>query len=72
MGDEYTTSHGYTVANEVVNLETNLYRAADAKLVWSALSESWLSETGDPGSEIVPFIDQLVYGLANSKVIVKK
>ena len=71
VGYAYTTSPGYTVANEVVNLETNLYRASDAKLVWSALSESWLSETGDPGPEIAPFIDQLVYGLASSKVIVK-
>jgi hypothetical protein len=71
MGYAYTSSPGYTVQNQVVSLETNLYRVTDAKLVWSALSESWLGETANPGNEIKPFIQQLVYGLSASKVVTK-
>lgn len=71
VGYSYVSTPGYTVQNQVVNLETNLYRASDAKLVWSALSESWLEQTGNPSGEIRPFVDQLVYGLANSKVVTK-
>jgi hypothetical protein len=68
----YTSSPGYTVQNEVINLETNLYRVSDAKLVWSALSESWLEQQYDnPGKEIKPFVDQLVYALVKNKVIKK-
>jgi hypothetical protein len=69
MGYAYTSSPGYTVQNEVVNLETNLYRVADAKLVWSALSESWLEQSGNPGGEIKPFVNQLVASLSSSKVV---
>jgi hypothetical protein len=71
VGYSYVSSPGYTVQNMVVNLETNLYRTADSKLVWSALSESWLEQTGSPGGEIKPFVTQLVYGLENSKVVGK-
>ena len=70
-GYSYTTSPGYTVQNQVVNLETNLYRVADGKLLWSALSQSWLEQAADPSTEIRPFVQQLVYGLENSKVITK-
>lgn len=70
-GYSYTTSPGYTVQNQVVNLETNLYRVADGKLLWSALSQSWLEQAADPSTEIRPFVQQLVYGLENSKVIAK-
>jgi hypothetical protein len=71
MGYVYTSSPGYTVQNEVVNLETNLYRVNDAKLIWSALSESWLEQSGNPGGEIKPFVNQLVSSLASSKVVVR-
>ena len=65
------TSPGYTVDNEVIHLETNLYRTSDAKLVWAALSESWLEQAADKSSEITPFVQSLVQGLAESKVVVK-
>jgi len=65
------TSPGYTVENEVIHLETNLYRTADAKLVWAALSESWLEQAADKSSEINPYVQVLVQGLAESKVVVK-
>ena len=71
MGYAYQSSPGYTVQNEVVNLETNLYRVSDAKLVYSALSESWLEASGDPGNEIKPFVNQLVSSLASSKIVAK-
>jgi len=71
-GYAYTSSPGYTVQNEVLNIETNLYRVNDAKLVWSALSQSWLSDTATPGTEIRPFVEQLVYGLRDSKIVAKK
>lgn len=71
MGYAYTSSPGYTVQNQVLHVETNLYRVSDAKLVWSALSESWLEQGSNPGGEINPFVQQLVYGLANSKVVTK-
>jgi hypothetical protein len=70
-GYSYVTSPGYTVQNEVVNLETNLYRLTDARMVWSALSESWIEQTTSRGSEIQPFVTQLVYGLTNSKIVAK-
>ena len=71
-GYAYTSSPGYTVQNEVVNLETNLYRFSDGKLAWSALSQSWLEQAADPGTEIKPFVQQLMYSLESSKVITKQ
>jgi len=71
MGYSYMMEPGYTVENEVVNLETNLYRVADAKLIWSAVSESWLEQTIDRGSEIQPFVSSLIDGLARSNIVVK-
>ena len=70
-GYAYQSSPGYTVENQVINLETNLYRISDAKLVWSALSQSWLDQATDPMSEIAPFVQQLVYSLESSKVVTK-
>ncbi len=70
-GYAYTTMPGYTVENQVINLETTLYRVADGKLVWSALSQSWLEQAPDPGREIRPFVDQLVMGLTSSKIVGK-
>jgi hypothetical protein len=67
----YMSTPGYTVQNEVLNIETNLYRVSDAKLVWSALSQSWLEQSASPGNEIQPFVSQLVYGLSKSKVVTK-
>jgi hypothetical protein len=65
------TSPGYTVENEVIHLETNLYRTADSKLVWAAMSESWLEQAADKSSEIQPYVQLLVGGLAQSKVVTK-
>jgi hypothetical protein len=65
------TSPGYTVENEVIHVETNLYREADSKLVWAALSESWLEQASDKASEIQPYVNILVERLVQSKVVGK-
>ncbi len=65
------TSPGYTVENQVIHVETNLYRASDSKLVWAALSESWLEQAADKSSEIQPYVQVLVAGLAESKVVTR-
>jgi hypothetical protein len=63
------TSPGYTVENEVIYLETNLYRTNDSRLVWAALSESWLEQASDKSSEIQPYVNLLVERLVGSKVV---
>jgi len=63
------TSPGYTVENEVIYLETNLYRENDSRLVWAALSESWLEQASDKSTEIQPYVNLLVERLVGSKVV---
>ena len=63
------TSPGYTVENEVIYLETNLYREKDSRLVWAALSESWLEQASDKSTEIQPYVNLLVERLVGSKVV---
>jgi hypothetical protein len=72
MGYSYVSSPGYTVQSQVVNLETNLYRVSDGKLVWSGLSQTWLMEGDNPANEIDPFIGQIVSAMDASKVITKR
>ena len=52
----YAASPGYTVENQVVNFETNLYRVSDGRLVWSALSRERLELSEAPGERIDPFV----------------
>lgn len=37
---DYIYNPGYTVTNETVRIETNLYNAHDSSLIWSGISES--------------------------------
>jgi hypothetical protein len=71
MGYSYSSSPGYTVQNQVINVECNLYRHADSKLVWSPLSQSWLEQADDPSREIDPYVAQVVYSLSSTKIITK-
>ena len=71
LGYSYATTPGYTVTNQVVHLETALYRVADGQLVWSALSEEWLGQTEIPGSEIEPLVRQLIRALRDSKIVAR-
>lgn len=68
-GYAYASTPGYTVENQVVSLETALYRVADDQLVWSALSQEWLGQADLPGSEIDPLVRQLIRALVDSKVV---
>lgn len=70
-GYTYVTTPGYTVENQVVYFETNLYRLSDGKLVWSALSREWLGQSGTPADEIDPFVGQLVDALVESTIVTK-
>lgn len=51
-------SPGYTVKNEVVIMETNLYEAGSEKLVWSALSETFVHD--DSNKLIKSFVQVMI------------
>jgi len=72
LGYSYAGAPGYTVENQVVNFETNLYRVADGQLVWSALSQEWLGLSETPGTEVVPFVRQLVSALLDSRIVARR
>ncbi len=71
LGYSYLGTPGYTVENQVVNFETNLYRVSDGQLVWSALSQEWLAQSDTPGTEVDPFVRQLVSALLSSRIVAK-
>ena len=60
----YSRSHGivhspgYTLSNEVVIVETNLFDAGSEKLVWSALSETFVE--GDSDKLIRSFVEVMI------------
>lgn len=72
QGYAYVTTPGYTVENQVVNMETNLYRVSDGQLVWSALSRSWLQPSETPADEIDPIVRQVTRALSKSNVVARK
>jgi hypothetical protein len=59
----YTTmvSPGYVTEELVVSLETNLYEAATEKLIWTGLTETWIS--GSPSANVEAVIKKVVYEL---------
>lgn len=69
LGYAYARTPGYTVANQQVSVETNLYRQADGRLVWSGLSRQSLSMSDVPGAEITPVVRELVAELTGSGVV---
>jgi hypothetical protein len=58
---------GYTVKNEVMIVETNLYEAASEKLVWSAISET-LGE-GNSNTVIRSFIKVMIENLSKENLL---
>lgn len=70
LGYAYAASPGYTVSNQRVSVESNLYQQRDGRLVWSGLSREWLSQGDPPGAEIAPMARQLAAELARSAVVV--
>jgi len=61
---------GYTVTNQVVTLETNLYymsRPENDAIVWSGTSETWRGES--PTSNVNSVITTLVYNMRNKNIL---
>ena len=58
---------GYTVKNEIVVLETNLYDAKNAELIWSALSET--IKEGNEERVIKNFIKLIIKNLSATNLI---
>ena len=63
----YVTSPGYTVESQVVNLETSVYETKADRLVWSALSETFLE--GSSQSLVRSLIKLLVANLAKAGLV---
>lgn len=61
------TRPGYTVENEIVSLETNLYEARTDKLIWSALSDTFAES--DKDDYIRSFISVIMKRLADDKIL---
>jgi hypothetical protein len=68
VGYTTMTSPGYVTASQVVSLETNLYRASDEKLLWTGLTETWVSDY--PLQEnISSVIQKVVFSLRQKKIL---
>jgi len=66
-GYQYIAEPGYTLKDEVVVVETNVYAADDERLIWSALSETFVE--GSPDTLIRSFIQTIVDNLELKKLI---
>jgi hypothetical protein len=62
-------SGGYTAVDEYAMIETNLYEAANEKLVWSAASETLLGDSDQ--SLIATYIGVLVDAMSYNKLLGK-
>lgn len=65
----YTTamSPGYVSESTVVSLETNLYDAGKEELIWTGVTETWVS--GSPSQNIDAVIKKVVYELRAKGVL---
>lgn len=66
-----TITPGYKVEDEIISLETNLYDVNDNKLIWSALSDTFI-ETFDGGfnkTTISSFIDIIIKQLISDGLL---
>jgi hypothetical protein len=62
---------GYKVQDEIVSLETNLYDSQTDKLIWSALSDTFIGtlEGGVDNSSIKSFIQVIINKLSADNMI---
>ncbi|MGR8933274.1 MAG: hypothetical protein ACU837_02660 [Gammaproteobacteria bacterium] len=70
LGYSFMASPGYYVSEDLVKLETNIYEAKNEKLIWSALSDTWLDRASQD-SVIADFIEVLTKRLTKDGVIPK-
>ena len=72
---EYVTGHGYVygtgdmIENETVVLKSDLFDVKTEKVIWSALSETFLMEYTDYHKEVNSFIKVMVESLSDQKLI---
>jgi hypothetical protein len=59
---QYMLTPGYTAQQEAVVLETNIYSTQDNKLIWSALSETFLE--GSSEKLIYSLVEKLIKDMA--------
>ena len=64
---DYMVSPGYIATDESVVLETNIYNIHDNKLIWSALSETFIE--GDAKSIIYSLIQKLIQDMADKDLL---
>lgn len=69
LGYAYAASPGYTVTNQRVSVESNLYQQRDGRLVWSGLSREWVSDSDPADAEIAPMVRQLATELLRAGVV---
>jgi hypothetical protein len=67
MGYGYAVSPGYTTIDQKASLETNLYAMDTGKLVYSALTETFMDN--NPESKIAPLIKTVVYDMRGKNVL---
>ena len=63
----YVTTPGYTTVQQVVGLETNVYDLASEKMIYSGMTETWLSDV--PASHIPEVISALSWDLRAKHVL---
>jgi hypothetical protein len=61
------TRPGYTVENEIISLETNLYETRTDKLIWSALSDTYAESAKD--EYIKSFISVIIKRLSDDNIL---
>jgi hypothetical protein len=66
-GYDYIYTPGYTIEEKVVYMETNIYLTEGDKLIWSALSETFIE--GAPYDLIKSFIDLLMKDLSKKGLV---
>jgi hypothetical protein len=71
MGYSYMYDPGYVTTDKVYRLETNLYDVADAKLLWSGLTETTIPAGDSPTTEIQPLIVTIVADMEKKGVLPK-
>jgi len=69
MGYSYMYSPGYVEENKVYRVETNLYNVNNDKLAWSGLTETTLTSSDAPESEIDPLIRTLMASMEKHHII---
>lgn len=61
VGYSTVMTPGSVTEEQVVSLETNLYDASEEKLIWTGITETWISST--PSQNVDAVIDKVVYEL---------